>query len=387
MFDVRSILDELLRGGARAQQQRSPSRSEKLSDWPGQVAPADRSVEGQAVPPSSPFPSGGAGERPANAPLEGTSAPSGTAALPAATSLEDLLRSVLGNGDAPEQKGVGGAAGGGLGDLLEKLRQQTSQGRGGIFDVLGQVLGQAAAGVREGADRADMATGASKHSREAIEQMTGKTPEQILAQLKALIADNQIGAGAALGGLGALILGTQAGRSLAATAAKLGGLALIGGLAYKAYQNYQQGQAPATGAGPSDRQQTLLVAPEGSGFEPGALSNNGASLLIRTMIAAAAADGRMDASERQNILGNLRQAGAPAEAQRFLMQEVQRPAAPADLAREVSSREQAVQVYTAARIAVDVDSEEEHAFLTTLAERLGIERQLAAHIDAAARRT
>ena len=129
------------------------------------------------------------------------------------------------------------------------------------------------------------------------------------------------------------------------------------------------------------------MAPEGSGFEPGALSNNGASLLIRTMIAAAAADGRMDASERQNILGNLRQAGAPAEAQRFLMQEVQRPAAPADLAREVSSREQAVQVYTAARIAVDVDSEEEHAFLTALAERLGIERQLAAHIDAAARRT
>ena len=241
--------------------------------------------------------------------------------------------------------------------------------------------------MREGADRADMATGASKYSREAIEQMTGKTPEQIVAQLKALIADNQIGAGAALGGLGALILGTQAGRSLAAAAAKLGGLALIGGLAYKAYQTYQQGQAPATGAGPSDWQQTLLVAPEGSGFEPGALSNDGASLLIRTMIAAAAADGRMDASERQTILGNLRQAGAPAEAQRFLMQEVQRPAASADLAREVSSREQAVQVYTAARIAVDVDSEEEHAFLTALAERLGIERQLAAHIDAAARRT
>lgn len=60
------------------------------------------------------------------------------------------------------------------------------------------------------------------------------------------------------------------------------------------------------------------------------------------MIAAAAADGRIDASERQRILGGLRQAGSSAEAQRFLMQEVQRPASPADLAREVSSPEQAV---------------------------------------------
>ena len=102
------------------------------------------------------------------------------------------------------------------------------------------------------------------------------------------------------------------------------------------------------------------------------------------MIAAAAADGRIDASERQRILGSLRQAGPAVEAQRFLMQEVQRPASPADLAREVSSPEQAVQVYTAARIAVDLDGEEEHAFLTALAAQLGIDRGLAAHIDAAA---
>ena len=73
------------------------------------------------------------------------------------------------------------------------------------------------------------------------------------------------------------------------------------------------------------------------------------------------------------------------QAQRFLMQEVQGPASPADLAREVSSPEQAVQVYTAARIAVDLDGEEEHVFLTALAAQLGIDGSLAAHIDAAAR--
>ena len=69
----------------------------------------------------------------------------------------------------------------------------------------------------------------------------------MLAQLKELIANNQLGAGAALGGLGTLVLGTGTGRSLAGSAIKLGGLALIGGLAYKAYQNYQQGQPAADG--------------------------------------------------------------------------------------------------------------------------------------------
>jgi uncharacterized membrane protein YebE (DUF533 family) len=40
----------------------------------------------------------------------------------------------------------------------------------------------------------------------------------------------------------------------------------------------------------------------------------------------------------------------------------------------VSSPEQAVQVYTAARIAVDLDGEEEHASLMALAAQLGIDR-------------
>jgi uncharacterized membrane protein YebE (DUF533 family) len=46
---------------------------------------------------------------------------------------------------------------------------------------------------------------------------------------------------------------------------------------------------------------------------------------------------------------------------------------------------EAVQVYTAARVAVDPDIEEEHEFLVALAARLGIEEDLAAQIDAAAR--
>jgi len=43
-----------------------------------------------------------------------------------------------------------------------------------------------------------------------------------------------------------------------------------------------------------------------------------------------------------------------------------------------------VQVYTAARIAVTVDSPAEKQFLTSLAQALNIDPKLAAHIDATA---
>ncbi len=105
------------------------------------------------------------------------------------------------------------------------------------------------------------------------------------------------------------------------------------------------------------------------------------------MIAAAAADGRIDAAEQQKILGGLQQAGIADTARQFLAAEIASPAAPAELAARVASPEEAVQVYTAARIAIDLDSNEEHVFLASLAEELGIDDELAAQIDAAARAT
>jgi uncharacterized membrane protein YebE (DUF533 family) len=281
--------------------------------------------------------------------------------------LEDMLRNVL-----------GGQAGS-LSDIVGKLQQQG----GGLADILGQVLGQATSGVREGAGRIDDATGASRYARDAVRQATGRTPEELLAQLKVLIANNQLGTGAALGGLGALVLGTGTGRSLAGSAIKLGSLALIGGLAYKAYQSYQQGKPVLTGA--KAQPQALLAAPKGSGFEPDAVTNENATLLIRAMIAAAAADGRIDEKEQEKILGGLGQANLGGAAQQFLSREIKNPATVDDLADAVSSPEEGVQVYTAARIAVDPDIEEEHEFLVALANRLGIDKSLAAHINAAAR--
>ena len=110
----------------------------------------------------------------------------------------------------------------------------------------------------------------------------GRSPEDLLAQLKELMASNQLGTGAALGGLGGLLLGSKTGRSAAMSAAKLGALALIGGLAYSAYRNYSQGKPPLAGASSFHAE----PAPGGTGFEPQAVSNESAMLYIRAMIAA-----------------------------------------------------------------------------------------------------
>ena len=376
MFDAKSILDALVRGGG--QQQRQQDDLAGISDLLKQLGGADQGP--RAADPGEV----GAARRGRSSDDGATSEerePQGRAAKPREEDmapgrgepgggLDDLLRSILG--------GKGGA----LGDILGKLGQQAG-GSGGLADILKQVLGQATSGVKEGAGRVDDATGASRYARDSVGQLTGRSPEDVLAQLKELIANNPMGAGAALGGLGTLVLGTGTGRSLAGSAIKLGGLALIGGLAYKAYQNYQQGQPLLTGARP--QQQALLAAPEGSGFEPAAATNDQATLLIRAMIAAAAADGRIDAQERKRILGGLQQAGLESAAQQFLAREIENPATVDDLADAVSSQEEAAQVYTAARVAVDPDEEQEHAFLAALAERLGIDAALAAHIDATAR--
>lgn len=285
-----------------------------------------------------------------------------------------------GGGSAPSAN----SGAGGIGDILGQLKDQLGQAGGAmqggsVLDTLGKVLGQATQGVREGAGRVDDATGASGALRDALRNATGKNPDDILAQLQQILKDNPMAAGGALGGLGGLVLGTRTGRSLAGSVAKLGALALIGGLAYKAYQNYQDGKPLIAGASP------IEAAPSGSGFEPANVTNEDAVLYIKTMISAAAADGRLDADEQSRIVGSLNQAGAGSEAEQFLAETFNSPPTVAQIADAVTSPEQAVQVYTAARIAIEPDAAAEKQFLAGLAQALGIDNKLAQHIDATAR--
>ncbi|MEM1307147.1 MAG: DUF533 domain-containing protein [Pseudomonadota bacterium] len=311
--------------------------------------------------------------------------------------LNDLL-SNLGAGGSSAQGGTesgGQASGGGLADLLGQLQNQLGGQQagsaapgiapssdapapgGGLMDQLGGLFGQATDGVREGADRVGQSTGLN----DIISQVSGgKSGEELLGQLQDLIARNQLGAGAALGGLGALVLGTQTGRSVAMNAAKVGALALIGGLAYKAYQNYADGQSPGA-VGEIEPE----AAPPGTGFEESAVSDQTAVTVLRAMMAAAAADGRLDPAEQQKLTANLSGMGLDKEAEEFIAREMNAPASPSDLAAGVRDQKEAMQVYAGARLAIEPDTIAEQNFLADLAEKLGIDAQLARHIDATTR--
>lgn len=401
MFDARSLLEQLVRGGAQPQRAAEAQGGlGGLGDILGQLGQAMGQPGARGASPGA---AGGGGLGDILGRLGEAMGQQGRQVAPSTDNrgaqggggLEEILKNMLpGAGGSADGSGraaapAGQAGGGGLGDILGRIQEGLGKqggspgqgGGGGLADILGQILGTAKDGVREGAGRIDDATGASGQMRDAIGKATGKSPDEILAQLKDLIQNNQLGAGAVAGGLGSILLGTRTGRSIAMNAAKLGALALIGGLAYKALQNYQQGR-PVLSGGSGD---PLTEAPRGSGFESGAVTHNSAQLYIRGMIAAAAADGRIDEGEQKKILGSLKQGGLDAGAEEFLGRELNSPATADSLAQAVSTEAEAVQLYTAARIAIDLDTAEEHEFLAALAQSLGIDESLASHIDAQAR--
>jgi hypothetical protein len=104
----------------------------------------------------------------------------------------------------------------------------------------------------------------------------------------------------------------------------------------------------------------------------GAARQAEACLLIRAMIAAAAADGAIDAAERSNILSSLEAAGLSREERDFVTRELHSPAEAAAIAREVTRPEQAEKVYAASLLAVAVDTPAELAYLAELARLLGL---------------
>jgi uncharacterized membrane protein YebE (DUF533 family) len=290
----------------------------------------------------------------------------------------------MGQGAQPGGQQLGGL-GGILGQVMSQIQNTAQQAgnatqqAGGVGGVIGSVFRQATQGVSDAASRVDQATGAREKADGFLRQATGgKGSAEVLAQIQQMVAQNQGAAGALLGGVGGLLLGTKTGRSIAVDAAKLGGLVLVGGLAYKAYQNYREGK-PLIQMG-----EPVQPAPAQSSFNAEAGdSQQNAVLMLRAMIAAAASDGLIDETERKSILGNVQALGVDKETLDFLENECRNPADAATLAAAASGPEQAAQLYTAARLAIDVDNEDERQFMADLAGKLHLDAALVAQLEAA----
>ncbi|SCW86195.1 tellurite resistance TerB family protein [Ancylobacter rudongensis] len=258
--------------------------------------------------------------------------------------------------------------------LLDQFLTPQAGAQGGVpapQNPLGGLLGGLTGGITGSANAQPPGAGAS-----GAGDLVGRAKEYLGTN------GGSLASGAAAGALVSLVLGSKGGRKMAGSAMKLGGLALVGTLAYKAYQNYQQGQQPQqTAAEPVPTQ----LPPAQSPFHPAQAERSHFDVtLLRTMIAASLADGHVDEAERAAISAKLGGSQLD-EAERFLTAELGAPATPEALAGEATSPEQAAEVYMTALLAIDADTTSERVFLARLATALKLDPALVPHLEASAR--
>ena len=177
------------------------------------------------------------------------------------------------------------------------------------------------------------------------------------------------GGGVAATGLLSLLMGKK---GLGSNALQLGSMAALGALAYNAWKNYQGGQAaPASAA-----QGQFIPAEERSQAQTAQASE----LTIKAMIAAAAADGRIDTAESSTILAQIGTENA--EARAWLEQQIHNPPTPQTLAAEVGNDPAlAAEIYLASRIVCGDLDRKEIVYLHELAEALHLDDALVEKLE------
>jgi uncharacterized membrane protein YebE (DUF533 family) len=103
--------------------------------------------------------------------------------------------------------------------------------------------------------------------------------------------------------------------------------------------------------------------------------NDDAVLLIRAMIAAANADGIIDAQERAQVLDKLKTVSLSEDDRQFIMHELLEPKDIDTIIGGVSSDEMGRQVYMVSLAAIEVDTDVERSYLRQLAEKLRLQPQ------------
>jgi uncharacterized membrane protein YebE (DUF533 family) len=193
--------------------------------------------------------------------------------------------------------------------------------------------------------------------------------------------------GAAAGGLAGILLSGGSPKKMLKNAIKVGGTAALAGLAYKVYSDWQSGKADNATEATAPMKDVTPQA-EGTKFLPanGAARNDLSLALLRAMIAAAKADGHIDAAEQQKIFGKLDSLALDTEAKAWVMDELRRPLDIDAVVAAATSPEAAVELYAASFLAIDPDDAAEQAYLAMLASRLKLDPALRASIETETRK-
>lgn len=176
---------------------------------------------------------------------------------------------------------------------------------------------------------------------------------------------------------GMLLSGGGLGK-LAGNAVKIGAVAAVGGLAYKAWQNYQTNQPSA----PAPAEEAFIPAPN----DAQAQEELGKSL-VRAMIAAAKADGRIDADEKEAIFGKLETMSLSSAEKAWVFDELSSPLDINAVVARADTPAHASEIYAASLVAITADTAAERAYLDALASKLKLAPELVAEIHKAAGET
>lgn len=252
--------------------------------------------------------------------------------------------------------------GGILGDLMNGMggaQGRTASTGGGLGDILGQVLGggqprSVGTGRPYGGPNS---TGASGGLGGILDQLTGGGAART---------------GSAGGGLGGLLGGLAGGAAGGAAAGSLGGLlgGLLNGPAQRGAQRSNDASFGEVFNDALSRQDEPEVAPT-------AEQNAVAGLMLRAMLQAAKADGKIDEAEKERLLGQL--GDLDDEDRAFIREQMAAPVDAQALAREVPKGLE-TQVYMMSLMAIDFDNRTEAEYLNSLAQAMGIDKQMANQI-------
>jgi uncharacterized membrane protein YebE (DUF533 family) len=186
--------------------------------------------------------------------------------------------------------------------------------------------------------------------------------------------------GAAAGGIVALLLGSKKARKFAGTAATYGGAALLGGLAFKAYQNWKNTQADQPAS-------TTSSAATEQAFHQQALSDAAVAsepfelTLIKGMIAAARADGHIDAKEQGRIFEAVERMDLSIEHKGVIFDFLKQEIPIEGLVRQTPSIETKSELYLASCLVIDLDHPAERAHLDRLAAAMGLPAELSRQLE------
>ncbi len=243
--------------------------------------------------------------------------------------------------------GLGGIPGLGevLGSVLGGGRQQTGSA-GGLGDVLGQVLGSGSRG--SGGGLGDL--------------------------LGSVLGGGRSAGSPGGGGLGDLLGGGVATRSPTPSPSSAprrnplnnAGVAILATIAMAAQKNWTSARAKGMRLTP---QETAEAAEEFAAMSTPEVER----LLLLAMINAAKADGEVDETEIQRIVGRISDDGVTAEEKAFVMAELRKPLDLQALVGAVPNEGVAAQVYGASLLAIEIDTPAEADYLRRLASALRLD--------------